>query len=184
MSRPADLPGREHFERMPCGTRAKYVGAKCRCVPCRAAASRYESERLAKRKAGEWNGLVPAEPVRVHLGRLSRQGVGYKSAADAAGVSRSTVGAILAGRRTQLRAQAAKRLLAVDREAVADHALVPAVRTWRLIEQLLKEGFTKTELARRLGSSARAPALQLRRDYVTAVNASKVERLYRQVMAE
>lgn len=170
--------------RMPCGVRAKYVAAKCRCMLCRAAASRYESERLAKRKAGEWNGLVPAEAVRAHLRRLSRQGVGYKSAADAAGVSRSTVGAILAGRRTQLRARAAQRLLAVDRDAVADHALVRAGRTWQLLERLLEEGFTKTELARRLGSRARVPALQLRRDYVTAANASKVERFYRQVMAE
>ena len=43
----------------PHGTRIRYVGG-CRCLPCRAANSRYESERQAARKLGDWNGLVDA----------------------------------------------------------------------------------------------------------------------------
>lgn len=184
MARPSDLPHAEHFQQMPCGTRAKYVAGGCRCMLCRAAASRYETERAARRKAGEWNGLVDAAPARQHLLRLSRQGVGYKSAAAAADVGKTTVFRVLNGTKTRLRAMSAKRILAVDREAVADHALIPAGPTWRLVHELLEEGFTKTELARRLGSRSKTPSLQLRRDVITAANASKVERLYSQVMAE
>ena len=35
--KPSDLPGVEHFLALPCGTRAKYIGARCRCLRCRAA---------------------------------------------------------------------------------------------------------------------------------------------------
>jgi len=65
--RPHDLPFTEYFQQLPCGTRAKYMGARCRCMLCRAANSRYETGRLAARKNGDWNGLVPADRARRHL---------------------------------------------------------------------------------------------------------------------
>lgn len=127
-----------------------------------------------------WNGLVPAAGVRAHLKKLSRHGVGYKSVAAAADVSRTTLMEILAGRKHQLRAQAARRVLAVDRQAFAGGALVPARPTWVLVRRLLAEGFTKAEIARRLGR--RTPALQIRRTFVTARTAANIERLYHLVM--
>jgi hypothetical protein len=259
---------------MPCGTRAKYVGAKCRCAECRAANCRYVRQRdapaktaaleraedaqrarrrrvawrlsldavaatttpagppgptvcpqawtapdgttqtrfyrracigvdgapcpdrahLRKDSIGEvcgrcrarlvWNGLVPADAVRAHLKKLSRHGVGYKSVAAAADVSKTVLADILFHGKSQLRAQAARRVLAIDREATADHALVPAGRTWQRLERLLAEGFTKTELARRLGSKARVPALQFQDHQVLAKTAARVERFYRIVMVE
>jgi len=129
-----------------------------------------------------WNGLVPADPVRGHLKQLSRQGVGYKSVAVAADVNKTVLAKILAGTRQQLRAQAARRILAVDRDAVADHALVDARPTWRRLRRLLAEGFTKHELARRLGSKARTPALQFKSRYILAKSAARVERFYSIVM--
>lgn len=270
MSRPADLPSPEHYQLMPCGTRAKYVAVHCRCLKCRGANSRYVSARdaLAKdaaraladeaersrrrwareklsltgssraippsarpapqmwtapdgtkrirvyqracqgvngapcryrshlrkdssgdvccrcrpRLAAAWNGLVSADAVRAHLLTLSRQGVGYKSVAAAADVSPTALMAIRAGMKTKLRAQAARRVLAIDRDAVADRALVKAGPTWRRIRHLLGEGFTKTELARRLGSNARTPALQFRSRFILAKSAARVERLYTIVM--
>lgn len=129
-----------------------------------------------------WNGLVPADKVRRHLKKLSRQGVGYKSVAIAADVGKTVLADILFHGKPQLRAQAARRILAVDRDAVADHALVNAGPTWRRLNRLLSEGFTKTELARRLGSHARTPALQVRGRYILAKTAARVERFYHLVM--
>ncbi len=272
--RPTDLPSVDHFQAMPCGTRAKYVSAKCRCAECRAANRRYVAERtaIAKTAASElaadtdgargkwvkwrtsldavgakkapplpplpaacpqvwtapdgtkhtrlyrracvgvdgapcphrshlrkdstgelcercrarlvWNGLVPAGPVRAHLRKLSRQGVGYKSVAAAADVSKTILGAILFRGKARLRAQAARRVLAIDRDAIADHGLVPSARTLQRLHALLQEGFTKTELARRLGSRACVPALQIAGEQVLAKTEARVERFYRRLMVE
>jgi len=74
--------------------------------------------------------------------------------------------------------------LAVSLDVIGgDCSLVPADSTMRIIEKLLAEGFTKQELARRLGSTAKVPALQLRRDRVTARNRHKVEQLARELLA-
>ncbi len=161
--------------RKPHGVRARY-GAGCRCLLCRAANSRYETKRLAARRRGEWNGIVSAAPVRRHLLKLGRLGVGYKQAATTADVSRTVTAGILFGRRTQCRAETARRLLAVDRGCIADRALVDAKPTWRLIERLLKFHFqTKKELAQALGY---AESLQLYKSRVTARNAQRVWRLW------
>ncbi len=127
-----------------------------------------------------WNGLVDAAPVRAHLKALSTMGVGYKSVATAADVSRTTLAKILAGRRSKIRMLAAARVLAVDRDARADHSLVRAGRTWSLIGRLLDEGFSKAAIARRLG--ARTPALQIGRQRVLAKTALRVSRLYWKLM--
>jgi hypothetical protein len=247
MARPADLPFTEHFQQMPCGTRAKYVGGACRCRQCRIANGRLYHDRQSRAIAaaeelperpttpapqiwtapdgtkrirlykracpgvnGEpcawsrhlrkdskggvcgdcrlklaWNGLVDAAPARAHVRKLSRQGVGYKAVADAASVARTIVAKIRSGDKTQLRAETAKRILAVDRHAVSGGALVKAGPTTALLRELLREGFTKSELARRLGSKAKEPSLQItaRNGFITARTAAKVERFYRRIMA-
>jgi hypothetical protein len=58
--------------------------------------------------------------------------------------------------------------------------MVPARRTWRLIEQLLEEGFSKARIARELGMQT--PALQLRRARVLARTELAVEKLWRRYM--
>jgi hypothetical protein len=70
----------------PHGTRLKYMGG-CKCMLCRAANSRYETERAVARKNGDWNGIVDARAARRHILKLSKAGVGYKSVADAASVA-------------------------------------------------------------------------------------------------
>ena len=169
----------ELAERRMHGNRLRYL-AGCRCLPCRCANARYEQQRLAARRRGEWNGLVPAGLVRVHLRKLSAAGVGYKSAADAASVARSVVAKIVQGQRRQIRAQTAKRLLAVTPAARADHSTVPAGRTWRRINRLLDEGFSKARIARELGM--RTPALQINKMRVLARTELAVEKLWRRYM--
>ena len=174
------LPTRERLAERAHGTRLRYISG-CRCTPCRAANSRYETGRAAARKAGDWRGLVDAAPVRAHLVRLSRGGVGYKSAAAAASVATSVVAKVLSGERRQVRAHTSRRLLAVTVDARADASTVPAGPTWRRIRQLLEEGYTKARLARELG--AQRPALQLGRVHVLARTAARVERLHRRLMS-
>jgi hypothetical protein len=163
------------------GSRLRYLSG-CKCLKCRMANSNYEALRARARKNGDWNGLIDTIRVREHLFALSRAGVGYKSVADAADVGRTCLMLVRQGKRHHIRARAAKRVLAVTSAAIADGALVRAERTWRLIKQLLAEGFTQTRIARELGSQARAPALQLRRDFVLASSALKVEKLWRKYM--
>jgi hypothetical protein len=149
---------------------------------CRAANSRYETERALARKNGDWNGIVSAEPLRCYLRQLSSRGVGYKTVASAADVSKTVLAAVLSGSKRNVRARTLRRCMEVTPDAIADKALVKAGRAWAQLNQLLEEGFTKAELARRIGK--KKPALQLGKTRMTAINASRVERLYRTVMAE
>lgn len=178
--RPETLPPVSSFENRPHGTRLRYLSG-CKCVPCRAANSRYETERAAARKRGEGGHIIGAGRARRHIRTLGRNGIGYKTVSDASGVASSIVFSILSGRRKRIRASTERRILSVDHFARADHSLVSANRTSRLIGSLLLEGYTKTFLARALGSKAKTPALQLKGDFVTAKNAAKVERLYRRL---
>lgn len=171
-------PVQELAARRPHGDRLQYM-AGCRCLKCRMANSNYETARARARKAGDWNGLVDAAPVRAHLRKLSRAGVGYKTAADAASVARSVVAKVRIGERTQIRASTAKRLLAVTAAARADHSYVSAAQTWYLIKQLLDEGFTKARIAQELGVGR---ALQIRKTRVLARTALAVEKLWRKYM--
>jgi len=113
---------------------------------------------------------------------LSRRGVGLKSVAATSDVPKTTLAAIKARRRVQIRARTERRILSVDAGARGDGSLVSARRTWLLIHRLPEEGYTRGELARRLGSRAKAPALQIQREYVLARTALRVERLYRRCM--
>lgn len=163
----------------PHGTHARYV-AGCHCFQCRVAHSRYNVERDRAKAAGDYNGVVDAAPVREHLRKLSRQGVGYKTVAEAADVSKTILNNILAGRRTRVRARTMRKVLAIDKSAVADHALIPSGPTWRLIDELIGRGYSKAQLARWMG--CKTPAIQWKRGgMILALTASRVERMYRMV---
>jgi hypothetical protein len=180
--RPDDMTRLEVLgDRHPHGVRVKYMTG-CRCVPCRAANSRYETERALARKNGDWNGLVSAGIARRHLLRLSRRGIGRDTVAEASGVSITSICEIKSGRKKNIRLRTHKAIMAVDASARADKTLVGAAPVWALIDRLLKEGLSRKELARRLGSRAKVPALQLNHRVVTAKNAARVERLFSMMM--
>jgi hypothetical protein len=162
-----------------CGTRLQYL-AGCHCYFCRTANSAYERERIAARKRGEWNGLVDASAAREHLIKLRRQGVGRDAVNMACDVNKSILQKIARGERTQIRAMTEKRILSVTAGARLDGALVSAKKTWRLLDQLLDEGFTKTRLARELGFKSRA--LQIGKNKCTVEMAGRVERLWNSYM--
>lgn len=161
------------------GDRLRYL-AGCRCLPCRAANSRYSCERQAAVRRGEGNPIVSATRARRHIRKLSRRGVGMWAVSYASGIGKTTICHIRTGRKKRIRKHTETAILAVDEAAIADRALVPARRTHYLIRRLRREGFTLRELARRLGLRSNGP--QFGKQFVTARNALKVEKLFRGVM--
>ncbi len=159
----------------PHGDRLRYL-AGCRCADCRRANTAYETARAAARKAGDWNGIVPAATARAHLAALSHSGIGRRTVADVAGIADTVLSDIIAGRKSWVRARTERRILAVTTQAAADRALIDARPTWRLLTALLELGYSKAELARQLGYTS--PALQLGRRRVTVRSAHDVQRLY------
>lgn len=117
---------------------------------------------------------------RAHILKLSRAGVGRHALSEASDVRATTIQEIRSGKNRQIRKRTESRILSVTAAAGAGGALVPAGPTWRRINRLLREGFTRAEIARRLGY--KRPALQLNKDFVTAKNAAAVRRLYDRVM--
>jgi hypothetical protein len=61
-----------------------------------------------------------------HIQKLRKAGIGYRAIAAAADIAKSTMAMILNGERLQIRKHHADRILAVDRTAIADRALVPS----------------------------------------------------------
>lgn len=139
---------------------------------------------LCRRKMG-WNGLVDASPARQHLKILSRRQVGYKQVADAAGVAGSVVAKIVSGKKARIRYSTEQAILEVDIGARADGALVPAGPSQKLLKKLIKMGYPRYELAKRLGAKAKRPALQLlKTKEMTVRTVSKVQKLYDGIMEE
>jgi hypothetical protein len=138
----------------------------------------YESERQKARRNGDWNGIVQVGQVRRHILMLGRRGLGRRAIAAASDVREQTIQQIRSRKKLTVRARTARRILAITPEAIADRALVPARRLWKYIRRLQKEGFTKTELARRLGKGR----LQFGKQRVTARSDFDVALLYEQVM--
>ena len=161
------------------GDRLRYV-AGCRCFYCRRANSDYERERLAARKAGDWNGYVSAARARRHLLKLREQGVGRRAVHLASDVADSVLQQISSGRKEKIRARTERKILAVTKVAAQDGAYVDAARTWQQIEQLLGEGFTKRQISAEIGQNGRS--LQLGRKRITVRNAGLIDRLWRRYM--
>lgn len=124
-----------------------------------------------------WNGLVSTKRARAHLRMLSRAGVGRDSVAAASDVGTTVLSEVMSGRKRFIRAATEKRILGVSKDALADSAVVPADRTWQLLDDLLARGFTKREIARRLGLKSRS--ITFKRGKVLARTELAVEKLHR-----
>lgn len=158
-----------------CGDRLRYL-AGCRCDLCRKANTAYERDRQKARAEGDWNGIVSAEKARAHLLWLSGHGVGRRAVGAATDISDSILSNIRSGRKLQIRARTERKILAVTLSVASDHSLIPADTSWKLINELLSAGFTKSAIAKGLGLVR--PVLQISRGQVTVRNAYLVEQLH------
>lgn len=172
--------GAARADTYPHGTRNRYVVGRCRCDECRAANTAYERARNQARAAGDWNGYVPADRARRHIAKLSRNGIGYKAINAVSDVGRAILVDIISGKRQQIRARTERKILLVNVSCAADRALIDSAPTWRLIDELLDEGYTKQRIATEMGYAR--PYLQLKRGKtITAKNAAKIERIHRKL---
>jgi hypothetical protein len=162
----------------PHGTRLRYLSG-CKCFRCRRANSDYERQRQAARLAGDWNGIVDAARARAHLVKLARAGVGRRVVGDVTDISDSILHEIRHRRRLRIRARTERKILAVTAKMRADHSFVPAAKAWRLIGELIDEGFTKSAIAKEMGYRGRG--LQLRHDRITVRNEQRVVALHRRL---
>lgn len=168
-------------ESKPHGTRLKYMGG-CKCIQCRAANSRYETERAIARKRGESNGIISAENVQRHLLALSKAGIGRRTVADISGVGITAIVKLRNGTRTQCREATARAILAVGTDVLTDAAIISVKPTLRLVRLLVNEGFTHSQLANRLGYKSNS--LQLNPSVITAKKANRIQKFYNRIMAE
>lgn len=162
----------------PHGVRLRYM-AGCRCDACRKANSSYENERQKARRAGDWNGIVPAAEARAHMLKLRRQGIGRRTVRACTDIADTVLQEVVSGKKTHIRARTARLILQVTKAQAADHALVSAKRSRYLIALLLEEEYTEAFLAERLGYANER--LQFNADRITVRNAARIERLYKEL---
>lgn len=101
--------------------------------------------------------------------------------AAACDVSLTVLQRIRQGRRSYIRRETERRILSVTRSAYSAGSVIDATETWAKVNHLLAEGFTRAELARRLGLPK--PELRWDADHVLGATAVKVDRFYRMIMA-
>jgi hypothetical protein len=173
----------------PHGSHAAYAIDRCRCDPCRQAQRDYNRNRNRQlaRPDGIWEPYVDAGPVREHLEWLRSCGVGLKSVAKLAAVSHGTLSKLVygdPGRRMppsrRIRPGTARKVMAVMPYHAAGAQRVPAAPTWRLLDDLIARGWSRSEITRRLGHQG--PGLQISRDRVYASTARQVERLHAELV--
>lgn len=173
------------------GTYVKYVIEHCHCEPCRKANREYERERQRRMRRPDevWCPYVPAGRARAHLQELAAQGVGPKTVAKLSGVPHGSISRIMYGgygdrgkRRPpskRIRPETERKILAVEVRDAAGGQKIPGGPTWKLLDDLIARGFSKSWIARELGS--KGPGLQIRRDVVRASTAKKVRELHAQL---
>lgn len=169
------------------GTRNAYVVDKCRCRPCRDAASAYERRRAKDRAYGR-DAYVDAAPARAHIQRLQAQGMGWKRIARAAGLNESVVWKIIYGDHSRNLApsrrvtpKTSEKILAVTLD-LAPGATIDGTGTRRRLQALVAIGWSISELARRLDAlPSNFGATIHGRKQVTVATATKARDLYEQL---
>lgn len=181
---PLPMEERKHREH---GTNACYrhgvVGNDwrngCRCYDCTSAGVLYEKLRAA-RKARGVEPYVDNTEAREHLLWLESRGVGLRTVSEVSGVSRSALSLIRKGTRPVSRQATIDAILAVHVGQAAPGAVVDGTHTMKLLRELFALGYTKGEIAVRLGASTRA--LQVcKRGTIRRETADKVVALHEQL---
>jgi len=170
------------------GTRSGYF-AGCRCAECTRANLVYNRQLQARRAANEAPVMADADTVVPALRRLTEAGLSTRAISRLLGVSRTTLERLNQGRRRRVSPDTAAKLLSADAETLFARVVeraetdpffasvrVPGGPTWARIEEMVTAGRTRTSIAQAAGLGR---SIQLRRDWVTAENAGRIEREYR-----
>ncbi|GAA0637580.1 hypothetical protein GCM10009535_12490 [Streptomyces thermocarboxydovorans] len=159
-----------------------YTNYGCRLPECVNRYRQWNRNRVDAIKAGQWQPLVDAEPVRRHLRMLGRHGISIRQAAVLAGISpRSLHPLFHRPVRHTVRPEIARAVLAIDPEQVTP-TRVDATGTARRIQALVADGWPMKHLANPLGLyPSYVPALISRSEEgkpIRATTAAKVADAY------
>jgi hypothetical protein len=150
----------------------------CRCEDCRAAYAVVQRDRRARMKRYEGDFTVSAELAREHILELRAQHVGKRAIMDCTGISDVVIMEIANGKRRRIRESTERRIMRVTVDGRAGGSLIPAKQTKRRIDELISAGYTRADLARKLGY--KCAELQFRGSKsITAHNAMRIERLHK-----
>lgn len=172
------------------GTYAMYTLDGCRCRPCAAAASEYNTQLQRNLAYGRSN-LVDANPAREHIRALAAAGIGLKTVAAAAGISHGSLWKLMYGRtkpdgtRTpsaRVAKTTADAILAVrpTLDVNAPASVVPGIGTLRRVQALATRGWSIPTLCARAGINRQTIDRLLRsaHDSVHADTARRIRDLY------
>jgi hypothetical protein len=151
--RPHDLPSCAQLgAKKPHGHIMRYL-AGCRCRRCRRGNCMYKEKLAENRRKFGPNDLVPVDRVRAFLLEMQKQGIGYKTIADHAGVARTSLGLIMwPGQETKnfLRRRTEAKVLAYvpALDNLPKSNCVPADETIARIRQLERWGYPRMLITR------------------------------------
>ena len=149
-----------------CGTRARYVRG-CRCEPC-TAANRVYARELDRHKRRVAHGIedpvvrfVDATETREHLLWLRSFGVGKRTVHKLTGISTTTLWEIVRGDTLKVHPDTETKILDLWRDTRNDAMIVDADSTWKRINWLQQQGWSKARIvagvASRMGRSQKTP---------------------------
>lgn len=156
--RPPDLKAAIDLgRRRPHGHKMRYM-AGCRCLLCRRGNARYDAKMKRDRERYGPNDLVTTEKVLEHLAYLKSFGIGYKTVAKHARVSKTSLAGIIWYGRRHIRRRSMNRILAIvpSLNTLPRSVVIPATETQERLRQLTKWGYPYALIVRDgLGSVAR-----------------------------
>lgn len=148
-------------------------------------------KRTTKRPRKRELRTMLAGRTRRRLITLSQVGVGRKAVHEFTGLDHKTLRQIKNGSTKFVRRSTRDLIFAVPFNAFCNKALIDAGATQKRIAKLVQEGFTRSEIARRLSPTIKQKflpgyaSLQIgRKGRVIARTQMRVEQLYNRVMAE
>jgi hypothetical protein len=160
----------------------RYKNSGCRCFPCRLDNARYQRD-LAAGRGPRVVDYMPVAPVREHLARLSARGIGYRRAAELAGVDQYTVRRWLYDGAELCRRALGEKILAVD-DTATPRRWLDATGARRRIQALGAAGWPLARIARRVGWRRHNMAQILDRGEVFPSTFAKVSGIYAELWNE
>lgn len=151
------------------GTATMYRKTRCRCAPCRYAAS-------ASRNSA--SPLADPAPVAAHVSTLTAAGIGRRRLSEIAGVSRATVDRILAGS-CRPTARVAAAFLAIPVDLEPPPKWLDQTGTTRRLRALTAIGWPNVDIAAAAGADLSYLAQMTKgRRRLTAATVDTVRRVY------
>ncbi|MFF7837609.1 hypothetical protein ACFZC6_02050 [Streptomyces ossamyceticus] len=156
-----------------------YANYRCRRPECVERKNAWARSRDRALRAGTWQPLTDATPVRNHLRTLLNSGLPQQRIADLAGVPRESITDLIHGRanrrglRHRTTPEFAAKILAVDPAAVSP-ARVDATGSQRRIQALVAAGWPLLHIGRQMGLNPQRPEQILQQDRVYATTRTVV----------